>query len=48
MDMDGMHSSESTQSRVEAAPSERPWPTRVLLAGEEERGDEPHIHRGID
>jgi hypothetical protein len=29
-------------------PPEQPGPPRALLAGEEERGDEPHIERGID
>ena len=29
-------------------PTEWPGPPPVLLAGEEDSGDEPHIQRGID
>jgi hypothetical protein len=46
--MDGTQDPETTRAELRPAASEWPSPTNVLLAGEEEREDEPHIHRGID
>ncbi|MCF3960679.1 hypothetical protein [Streptomyces fuscigenes] len=45
--MDSTQDPETT--RAGSGPgTESPWPTNALLAGEEGRDDEPHIHRGID
>ncbi|WP_329120914.1 hypothetical protein [Streptomyces sp. NBC_01465] len=46
--MDGSDTGEGADGRRSAKSAERPRPVPVLLAGEEEWGDESHIHRGID
>ncbi|MFC9537094.1 hypothetical protein ACFT38_42595 [Streptomyces sp. NPDC056975] len=47
--MDGRNETwDGTIRAGSAGADEQLWPAGALPAGEEEWGDEPHIHRGID